>query len=119
MNTLLEITKDQYSSVTIGGDNWLEMLAFGAKILLIGIGTVFAVLALIWGALTLFKIFFHDLPAKRAAQKKAEEPEAPAVQETVEETSDDELIAVLAAAIAAAEADAGGKKFRVVSFKRN
>ena len=45
--------------------------------------------------------------------------EAPAeVTPSIPESDDAELIAVLAAAVAAAETEAPGKSFRVVSFRR-
>ena len=94
-----------------------KALAFGGTMLLIGMATVFAVLSLLWICLTLFKVFFHDLPEKRA--KKA----APVISETVSESNDKadvegEIVAVIAAAIAMAESESDGIKFRVVSFRR-
>ena len=119
MNFFLEITKDQFQTVTINGDNFADMLAFGAKMLLIGVGTVFSVLALIWGALVLFRIFFHDLPAKHAEKRSVHAfAENTADVPGSEQTDEGELIAVLTAAVVAAESDAPGKKFRVVSFRR-
>ena len=90
---------------------------FGGAIMLIGMVVIFAVLCVIWLCLTLFKVFFHDLPAK----KKAEAQDAvitPVAEESEDETSDEEIIAVIAAAIAMAESSSAGAKFKVVSFKR-
>ena len=89
---------------------------FGGAMLLIGIATVFSVLALLWLCLTLFKLFFHDLPAKRAANAIEENAAPEAV--VADTTSEDEIVAVIAAAIAAAESENSGVKFRVVSFNR-
>ena len=92
---------------------------FGGAILLVGMLTVFAVLALLWLFLHLFKVFLHDLPAKRPAKKNL--AQAPVIKETAEHTSkrdDGEIIAVIAAAIAAAESENSGMKFRVVSFRK-
>ena len=70
-----------------------------------------------WGALLLFKMAFHDLPNKRKA--KVVEEISTTVEEVVPQTStEEELIAVLTAAIAAYESESGNIKFRVVSFKR-
>ena len=83
----------------------------------IGMATVFAVLVLIMFSLYGFKFFFHDLPNKRAAEVK----QAPAPVEQVVEapsSNDEEIVAALAAAIAMAESESNGVKFRVVSFKR-
>ena len=93
-------------------------LAFGGAILLIGMLTVFSVLVILWGCLTLFKLFFHDLPAKKKAEVKPVEV-APAPVTVAPVRNDDEIVAVIAAAIAAAESESSGLKFRVVSFKRH
>ncbi len=96
-----------------------EALLFGLAILVIGMVTVFTVLCILWLFLYLFKLFFHELPTKKAAKKKS----APVIS-TVEKTTDDkkvddgELIAVIAAAIAMAESDNSGMKFKVVSFRK-
>lgn len=96
-----------------------DAFLFGGSILLIGMASVFSVLCILWIFLAIFKLVFHDLPKKKAARKK----DAPVVTaiERVEETpktDDGEIIAVLAAAIAMAESENSGMKFRVVSFKR-
>ena len=95
-----------------------EKLLYGGKTLLIGIATVFSVLVLLWFTLVMFKFFFHDLAhGKKTKPVKIAEPvpvySAPAASEN------DEIIVVIAAAIAMAESECGGNtKFRVVSFKR-
>lgn len=91
-----------------------EILLLGLQVVGIGMATIFAVLILIWGVLTLFKFFFGASP-KKVVQ------DTPVVEEVVAPTkvaSNDEIIAVIAAAIAAAESDSSGAKFRVVSFRR-
>ena len=96
-----------------------NLLAFGGEVVLVGIGTVFAVLGIIWACLTLFRVVFYDIPNKRA---NAETEEVKPVVETaavnVAPDNDDEIIAVIAAAIAAAESENTGLKFKVVSFRR-
>ena len=94
-------------------------LAFGGEVVLVGVGTVFAVLGIIWACLTVFKIVFYDAQHKKSADTVAD------VKAVVEEkaavtasNNDDEIIAVIAAAIAAAESESSGLKFRVVSFRR-
>lgn len=91
----------------------------GGSILLIGMGAVFGVLCLLWLFLTVFKLIFHDLPKKRSSKKKV----APIVhipEKTDEAKTEDygEILAVIAAAVAMAESDDSGTKFRVVSFRR-
>jgi len=92
---------------------------FGGAMVLIGMATIFAVLCLLWGCLVIFKIVFHDLPEKR---KNATETVTEVVQAAPSEVSvdnaDEEIVAVIAAAIAMAESEASGSKFKVVSFKR-
>jgi sodium pump decarboxylase gamma subunit len=85
---------------------------------LIGMATIFAVLCLLWGFLALFKVVFHDLPAKKAAKSNETVAVAPAAPVANTSTSDDEIIAVIAAAIAMAESECSDTKFKVVSFKR-
>ncbi len=91
-----------------------EILLLGLQVVGIGVATVFAVLILIWGILTLFKFFFGS------SSKKVVE-ETPVVEQVIAPTkvaTNDEIIAVIAAAIAAAESERSGAKFRVVSFRR-
>jgi Na+-transporting methylmalonyl-CoA/oxaloacetate decarboxylase gamma subunit len=66
--------------------------------------------------LVLFKVVFHDLPTK----KSSPEPVSTAVTEVAEvvTNNDEEIVAVIAAAIAMAESESSGVKFKVVSFKR-
>ena len=95
-------------------------IAFGGEVVLVGMLTVFAVLILIWFTLFLFKKFFskEEAPRKRSDIEQIAEPVAfaPAPKPS---TDDVEIIAVIAAAIAAAEEQTGnGARFRVVSFKR-
>ena len=42
-----------------------ERLLYGLQVLVIGIVTVFVVLALLWGAMALFKIFFYNIPNQK------------------------------------------------------
>ena len=92
---------------------------YGGAMLLIGMLTIFAVLCILWVSLVLFKLFFHDLPARRAREKSEASSDSVATP-VVEYTpaADAEIVAVIAAAIAAAEAEGSGLKFRVVSFRR-
>ena len=96
-----------------------DALKFGGTILLIGMAVVFSVLILLWICIAIFKVFFHDIPAKRA-KTKVEVPlvteEHPIIETQV--AQDTEIVAVIAAAIAMAESENMGAKFRVVSFKR-
>lgn len=97
-----------------------EAFGFGGLMLLIGMATVFAVLCVLWICLTLFKVAFHDLPEKRKKDAEAvEEAPAPVIEAAPAIVCDDgEVIAAIAAAIAMAEAESSGLKFKVVSFRR-
>lgn len=119
MNAVLAVTKADYAQKIIKTLGFSDTLGFGLEMLLLGIGTVFSVLILLWGCLTLFKVFFHDLPAKKKAAAVAESAAESAPETVSEAESDDgEIIAVIAAAVAMAESESNGLKFRVVSFKR-
>lgn len=98
-------------------DSFADKLSYGGTMLLIGILTVFSVLLIIMISLFLFKFLFHDLPKKRAAAEKPQvkEPAAPVI---IANDPEEEVVAAIAAAIAMAESESNGIKFRVVSFKR-
>ena len=84
--------------------------------LLIGMLAVFAVLGIIYAVLTVFKLVFTAQKTP-AVQQKSEA--APVAAPVVTTSNDAEIVAVIAAAIAMAEAESGnGEKFRVVSFRR-
>ena len=94
-----------------------DALSYGAQTVLLGMATVFAVLITIWLALLALKFFLHDLPAKKSAEN-VPAPMPVVAQEPTKAPKEDEIIAVIAAAIAAAESESDGIKFRVVSFRR-
>ena len=98
-----------------------EILGLGGQVVLIGMLTVFSVLGLLWACLTAFKIVFHDIPAKKAKKVVAEKTVVESIAEPVSvDSQDEEIVAVIAAAIAMAESESdAGIKFRVVSFRRS
>lgn len=101
----------------------LNGLALGLPVTLLGMGTVFAILAILWGMLELFRIFFYEIPKKKEAEAKAKAVPAPAPAPAVSAPAaapsqdDDELLAVLAAAVAAAMGGSASS-FRISSFRR-
>ena len=117
MNFLLEITKNDYSSNLIQSKGFAETLGFGAQMLFLGMATVFAVLAIIWLCLTIFKLAFQEKP-KNSKAAVVEAPAAVEVAPVAAANQDEEIVAVIAAAIAMAESENAGLKFKVVSFKR-
>lgn len=95
--------------------NAADKLQYGFTMLLLGIATVFAVLATIWLSLVIFKFAFQNVSNKEKKPVAA----APVQQVNVTQSAyDEEIVAVIAAAIAMAESEGNGLKFRVVSFRR-
>ena len=105
-----------------------ERMLLALEITILGLFTVFAVLSIIWGVLSLMRLFMYDIPNRRKAKKESGDPgpESPSVQDTVAEAGpaasregpdDAELVSAITAAICAYTGkDPGG--FRVVSFRR-
>lgn len=96
----------------------------GGTYAIVGYLTVFAVLAIIWGVLELFHLVSNG--KKKSAGAEPPAVTIPAPQPTEEATvtpsapvtNDDEIVAVIAAAIATAQSENPIGSFRVVSFKR-
>ncbi len=115
MNFLLSIGESDYSSVIIKDKGLIETLLFGSQILLIGMATIFSVLILLWLCVSLFNLFSGN------ASKNTDAVPAPVIEVAPKASAanaNDEIVAVIAAAIACAEAEGNGSKFRVVSFRR-
>ena len=102
-----------------------ERLAYAGKMLVIGMGTVFAALIILWIALTLFRTAVTSSTGKK--KKKApvivleDTPPAEAVTPIIMKDDDDAIVAAITAAVAATLAEENGgavKGFRVVSFRR-
>ena len=95
-----------------------DVLVFGGSVVLIGMATIFAVLTILWAFLAVFKLVFKNADKKES--KKAAKATAGNVEKAEDNTNADqnEIIAVIAAAIAMAESENSDLKFRVVSFKR-
>ena len=103
-----------------------DAVKYALEMTLLGMGMIFAVFAILWAVLAVFKLVFAR-PEKK--KKTVEPPKAepiatvaptPAVATTA--TDDGELIAVLTAAIMAYEAEQNPEapmtSFRVVSYRR-
>lgn len=112
MNTML-LTEAMDYSVPI--DSFLEKLTFGGLIVLIGMVAIFAVLFIIYLSLVIFKLCFKNASKSDKIEQPIQAP-APAVVQA--NPTDEEIVAVMAAAIAIAESEGTGAKFRVVSFRR-
>lgn len=94
----------------------LGKLDMGTRVLVLGMLIVFAVLALLWLCLVLFRLVFHDLP-ERLRQRHSVPDTTDADLAKVEE---EKLIAAITAAITAMNSEDGKAppRFRVVSFRR-
>ncbi len=109
MNALLEV-----SDYTQPVDGFLNKLSFGGMMLLIGMLAVFSVLIIIWAFLAAFSRLSQRKKSVKPAPKQEAKPET-----YHKNTADEqELIAVLTAAVYAAESESNGLKFRVVSFRK-
>ena len=104
-----------------------DAIKYALEMTLLGMGMIFAVLGILWGVLSIFKLVFaRPKKVNKAKEIKAEPaPEVVADSETVTApaaTDDGELIAILTAAIIAYEAEQNPEapigNFRVVSYRR-
>ena len=106
------------SLLAVSADN----LALGGQVVLIGLGTVFSVLILLWLCLELLHFLLNIRASKADSANKAVTLPAPAADAipvvTESDDDEDEIAAVIAAAVYAAQADAPHSTFRAVSFKR-
>lgn len=108
MNLLTEISFDTFS---------LDKIINGGVIAIIGLLVVFFVLATIWLILLSFNLIFNKLSVGKKKSDEITQNIEPVIT-AQPKVSDEEIIAVIAAAIAMAESEAPGSTFRVVSFKR-
>ena len=114
----LSVSSDtKYSAFS--AEAWTKAL----EVTILGMGMVFAVLAILWFALVIFKTVFAK-DQNKSKKVEVSTPASVAEPEPVAEADDGELIAVISAAIAAYRAEEEGcvgedvNGFRVVSFKR-
>ncbi|MBQ9801626.1 MAG: OadG family protein [Clostridia bacterium] len=102
-----------------------ERIAYAGRMTLIGMVTVFAALAILWGCLALFRLLIAA-GEKRSAAKAAQQapvtaPAAPATP-VAPATNEGETVAAITAAISlvlAAENGGVTPNFRVVSYRRS
>lgn len=110
--------------------NFGERTAYAGRMLLIGMGTIFLSLAILWGVMEIFRRLVVGGSQPEEKKPAAPAPAPVARTESVAVTSpapvaasasNDALIAAITAAVAAALADENGgvvPGFRVVSFKK-
>ena len=101
----------------------LSILKYGLSVAAVGILTVFVALIILIGLIKVMEIVVGGVTKKKAAPvpAPAAPAPAPAIEETAEEEDEGELIAVIAAAVAAAMEAAGAEEptgFVVRSIRR-
>ena len=98
-------------------------LVYGLQVTAIGLLTVFAVLAILMVIVYLFRLFFYTIPMRKnnkakESEAKADEPAAAVIADSEDE---DEIAAVIAAAVAAIYEPSQvsvRQKYKIKSFKR-
>ena len=122
---MLKATLVTAVSTELGGAFSAERWAYAGRMTLLGMVMIFAVLGLLWAVLAVFKLVMVGKEAKPAQKNAIAEAiaESASVAEEPEAVDDGELVAVIAAAIAAYRASEGmdaadASAFRVVSFRR-
>ena len=109
--------------------NFGERTAYAGRMLLIGMGTIFLSLAILWGVMELFRRLVVTPSDSTASKPAAPKPVAPTPAPvarvesvaTAAAPNNDALIAAITAAVAATLAEENGgvvPGFRVVSFKK-
>lgn len=116
------VTEKGYDSITVSADyDMSELMTKAALNTLLGMGTVFAVLILISLLISCFNLIpkiQEKFRKKPAQEESAPAPVQAAPAAAVEETDDTELIAVIAAAIAASEGASSADGYVVRSIIR-
>ena len=94
-----------------------EILSYGTEMLLIGMAAIFSVLIIILFFIKLLEVFLAGSSSEKSTSKATiqAQQEAPV---SIQNALNDEIVAVIAAAIATAEAENNGMKFKVVSFRK-
>ena len=119
------------TATELGGAFSSERIMYALEMTALGLVAIFAVLAIIWAVLALFKVLASDTSSKKISDTKTEE-DKPIVAETpvavsltpAQANGDDATVAAIIAAISAYIASdeklsqeySGG--FRVISFNR-
>lgn len=108
-----------YSDALITGNNLSlgEALAMGGETTVIGLGIVFGVLIILMIVLVLMKVIFYKDPNKQKKAAPAPVEAVPAAEVKAAETDEDELIAVLTAAIASS-LNTSTYNLRIKSYRR-
>ena len=113
-----------------------ERVMYALRMLIVGLGAVFAILALLWGVMVLARVLLHDIPTRSKVEQDvlksappvgrpnvSSHPVAPVSVAPAAPAAQDNgvLIAIITAAVSAAMQEEGTLPpggFRVVSFKK-
>ena len=105
----------------IAGDGFSlsEALSEGLQVTGVGLAIVFGVLVILMIVLCLFKVVFYKDPAKQAKEAPApvQAPAPAPVEESKSDLNEEELIAVLTAAVAAS-LNTSTYKLQIKSYRR-
>ena len=125
------VEKRNPTNEELGGFFSAQRIEYAITVTVQGMLMIFAVLSLLWGVVAVFKVFLHDIPAKKAAKQAAlakaiaevAVPEPVAEPEEAPAENEGEIVAAITAAIAAmlqSEEYNGqfASGFRVVSYTR-
>lgn len=100
----------------------LDKLWYGLQVTLVGMGTVFFVLFLLMFVVYIFKFIFYTIPNRKAAKNTDTAVEEPIQAAAVATDNDEEIAAVITAAIASFYENGNGaearQKYKIRSFKR-
>ncbi|MBO4391737.1 MAG: OadG family protein [Clostridia bacterium] len=109
----------QTEDFSVPFDSVSKAFSFGLSRSLFGFATVFFILALLWGFLSILKIFFYTIPENKK-QNSATEPVQNALPEKEDESDGGELVSAIIAAVSEYRkaSGEGNIHFRVVSFKK-
>ncbi len=98
-----------------------DAFSFGLSRSVFGFATVFFILALLWGFVSLLKVFFYTIPEKRKKNKTVQNANI-SLPVTEDETEDEDegIVAAIIAAIVSFRTAKGESPsgFKVVSFKK-
>lgn len=98
--------------------NFGERAAYFGKMILIGMGTIFVALTLLWGVLVLFRLCVEAVQKRKKPTGQMPAPVAPAAEPAEDQGA---VVAAITAAISATLAEENGGQvpaFRVVSFRK-
>lgn len=99
----------------------LDKLGYGGQMFLIGMGTIFLVLSVLWACLEILHFMIGRFTNKNGSSKHENSQQIVVTPQAAVGTStseEEEIVAAICAAIAAAQAEDPQLQFRAVAFKR-